>query len=201
MVLCVDTTLFKSLFPEVQNFIGNIGFGLSGSGELVRLYDNQMAISDSLVYDDASPWPTAPDGNGPTLSLKNPDLDNSLGENWAASVGNGTPGKVNDIFTDVKDDVNSILPLEYSLGQNYPNPFNPSTSIEYSVSNRQFVSLKIYDLLGKEVKTLVKQEQPAGFYEVEFNASSASGSLPSGVYLYRLIAGAFVATKKMIIIK
>ena len=70
IVLCIDTSLFKPLFPIAQNSIGNVGFGLSGSGELIRLYDSQMNMIDSLIYDDAFPWPTAPDGNGPTLSFK-----------------------------------------------------------------------------------------------------------------------------------
>ena len=63
-----------------------------------------MNIMDSLVFDDNAPWPTQPDGNGPTLSLKNPDFDNTLGENWAASIGYGTPGKINDTFVNVEDE-------------------------------------------------------------------------------------------------
>jgi hypothetical protein len=97
------------------------------------------------------------------------------------------------------------IPTEYSLSQNYPNPFNPSTSIKYAVGNKQFVQLKVYDVLGNEVATLVNEEKPAGSYEVNFNASRLS----SGVYFYRLHTGdpsassgqGFVETKKMILIK
>lgn len=102
LVLCVDTSLFKPLFPNVHNFIGNLGFGLSGSGELIRLYDNNLVMMDSLIYDDAPPWPTQPDGNGPTLALKNPTFDNTLGENWAASLSHGTPGEMNDVFVPIE---------------------------------------------------------------------------------------------------
>ena len=89
------------------------------------------------------------------------------------------------------------MPTKFELSQNYPNPFNPSTSIQYAVSNRQFVSLKIYDILGKEIATLVNEEKPAGNYKIEFNASSLS----SGVYFYTLRAGSFVQTNKMILLR
>lgn len=90
-----------------------------------------------------------------------------------------------------------LQPLTYKLEQNYPNPFNPSTSIQYEVSSRQFVSLKIYDILGNEIETLVSEEKPAGTYEVTWNAAS----LPSGVYFYKLQAGNFVETRKMLLLK
>ena len=88
-------------------------------------------------------------------------------------------------------------PSTFSLEQNYPNPFNPSTKIKYSVTQSSNVVLKIYDVLGNEVATLVNEEKPAGSYEVEFNPSS----LTSGVYFYKLQAGSFVDTKKMILQK
>jgi len=71
-----------------------------------------------------------------------------------------------------------ILPTEFSLSQNYPNPFNPSTSIEYRVGSMEYVILKIFDVLGNEVATLVNEEKPTGRYDVEWNASN----YPSGVY-------------------
>jgi hypothetical protein len=88
-------------------------------------------------------------------------------------------------------------PTEFSLSQNYPNPFNPSTSIQYAVSSRQFVTLKVYDVLGNEIATLVNEEKPAGEYEVEFDAID----LPSGIYFYQLKAGNYIETKKMILLK
>ncbi len=204
LVLCIDTILFKALYPDVKNFIGNTGFGLSGSGELIRLYDKEMKMMDSLVYDDSAPWPSEPDGNGHTLSLKNPDLDNSLGVNWAASIGYGTPGKINDVFTDVEENENSLLPTQYSLEQNYPNPFNPTTKIRYNIPNvissetKQYpVKLVVYDLLGNEVAILVNEYQPAGSYEIVFDGSKLS----SGVYFYRLNTGKFTDTKKLVLLK
>jgi hypothetical protein len=198
--LCVDTSLFKPLFPDVDNFIGNVSFGLSGSGELIRLYDTEMNIMDSLTYDDNVPWPTQPDGNGPTLSLKNPDLDNTLGENWAASFGYGTPGKINDTFVDVDEKTESI-PNEFTLYQNYPNPFNPGTLIRFSIPQNSFVTLKIYDIIGNEIAILINEEKSAGNYEVEFSSLKNNLKISSGVYLYQLRANDFMETKKMILIK
>ncbi|RPI60879.1 MAG: T9SS C-terminal target domain-containing protein, partial [Ignavibacteriales bacterium] len=99
------------------------------------------------------------------------------------------------LTVDVND--NPEIPVEYSLSQNYPNPFNPSTKITYSVASLSNVSLKIYDILGREVLTLVNEEKPAGRYEVNFNASS----LASGVYFYQIKAGSFIQTKKLMLLK
>ncbi|GBD86988.1 hypothetical protein BMS3Abin03_00913 [bacterium BMS3Abin03] len=88
-------------------------------------------------------------------------------------------------------------PFTYKLEQNYPNPFNPTTTIYYEISGRQKVELKIFDMLGNEVATLVDGEKPAGRYEIKFDGSS----LPSGVYFYQIKAGTFVNTKKMVLAK
>ncbi len=100
------------------------------------------------------------------------------------------------------------LPHEYSLVQNYPNPFNPSTMIKYSIPPGEAnlasdvnVTLKVYDILGREVATLVNEVKSPGYYTVTFNARSAGGRLPSGIYLYKLTAGSFTDVKKMILMK
>ena len=84
-----------------------------------------------------------------------------------------------------------------NLDQNYPNPFNPTTAISYQLSANSFVTLKVYDLLGREVATLVNSQLPAGSYQTSFDASHLS----SGVYLYELRAGDFVQTRKMALMK
>ena len=86
---------------------------------------------------------------------------------------------------------------DFKLSKNYPNPFNPSTKIKYSISKLSFVTLKIYDVLGNEVITLVNKEKSAGSYEVEFSATN----LPSGVYFYQLKTGSYIETKKMLLIE
>jgi len=91
----------------------------------------------------------------------------------------------------------NIIPIEFNLAQNYPNPFNPSTTIEYAITERTAVKLVLYDILGREVKVLVNEEKNTGYYKLEFNASGLS----SGIYSYRLQAGSFVVTKKMVLMK
>ncbi len=99
-------------------------------------------------------------------------------------------------------EVNFVSTASFNLSQNYPNPFNPSTTIKYSIpsvgtSLMKFVQLKIYDILGNTVATLVNENKPAGSYEAKFNASQ----LPSGIYFYKLKAGSFTETKKMMVVK
>lgn len=89
------------------------------------------------------------------------------------------------------------IPDDFILYQNYPNPFNPSTNLQYAISSRQYVILKVYDILGNEISTLVDEEKSAGIYKVTFNSTGLS----SGVYYYRMIADDFIQTKSMLLIK
>ncbi|HDZ58809.1 MAG TPA: T9SS type A sorting domain-containing protein [Ignavibacteriales bacterium] len=101
--------------------------------------------------------------------------------------------------TGIENDRNNpaAQPNKYSLNQNYPNPFNPSTRIRFSIPVQSKVVLRLYNTIGEELRVLVNEEKEAGAYEVEFNANN----LPSGVYFYRLRAGNFVKTKKMILLR
>ncbi|RMH97260.1 MAG: T9SS C-terminal target domain-containing protein, partial [Calditrichaeota bacterium] len=94
------------------------------------------------------------------------------------------------------------LPAQFQLLQNYPNPFNPVTNVEFGLPNTEWVTLKVYDLLGREVKTLVDQRLPAGYHTVQWDGTNHAGqSVVSGVYLYRLEAGNFVQTRKMVLLR
>jgi len=98
--------------------------------------------------------------------------------------------------TDINEsNSNFSVPLKFELNQNYPNPFNPSTTIRFSLQKSCFVTLKVFDLLGKEIQTIVKGKRPAGEHEVMWIPEG----LPSGIYLYRLVAGDFVETRKLIL--
>jgi hypothetical protein len=97
---------------------------------------------------------------------------------------------------------NEFVPVTHNLFQNYPNPFNPSTVISYSIPNVTFVSLKIYDILGREVRTLVNSEQIIGIHNVQWNGDNNYGNkVASGIYLYKIEAGDFIMTKKMLLLK
>ncbi|MEJ2618253.1 MAG: T9SS type A sorting domain-containing protein [Ignavibacteriaceae bacterium] len=103
----------------------------------------------------------------------------------------------------LKTEKSNEEPLSYKLDQNYPNPFNPATNIEFRISDFGFVTLKVYDVLGREVATLVNGEKSPGAYKVKFNAQQTINNkqLSSGVYFYRLKCGDFVQTKKMILLR
>jgi len=100
-----------------------------------------------------------------------------------------------DIVTDIEK--LDIIPTQYDLSQNYPNPFNPATQIRFQLQNTENVSLKVFNLLGQEVATLINESMSSGTYEVTFDASQ----LTSGVYIYSLSAGNFHASKKMTLLK
>jgi hypothetical protein len=93
-----------------------------------------------------------------------------------------------------------IAPSSFSLSQNYPNPFNPTTKIKFTISDFGFTTLKVYDVLGREVATLVNEEKQQGEYEIKFDALGI-GNLASGIYFYQLKAGEFIETRKMILMK
>jgi len=93
------------------------------------------------------------------------------------------------------------LPTKFTLEQNYPNPFNPSTKISWQSPVGSWQTLKVFDVLGKEVATLVNEYKDAGSYEVEFSPASSIKNLTSGIYFYQLKAGEFHETKKMLLIK
>ncbi len=90
----------------------------------------------------------------------------------------------------------TVLPTDFRLEQNYPNPFNPSTNISFSIPSKGFVTLKIYDLLGRQVATIVSEQMPAGSHTRRWDATD----VPSGVYFYRLRVGSLTQTKKMVLI-
>ena len=92
---------------------------------------------------------------------------------------------------------NKLIPTKFYLYQNYPNPFNPVTTIKYAIPKTVNVELKVFDILGREIKTLVNEPMNAGYYEVQFNASNFA----SGVYFYRMKAGEYIKTSKMLLIK
>jgi Secretion system C-terminal sorting domain len=90
-----------------------------------------------------------------------------------------------------------VLPDQIELFQNYPNPFNPTTTIRYVIPKESFVTIKVYNLLGKEIATLVNDKKSAGSYSVDFNTNNFA----SGIYFYKLLSGTYTATKKMVILK
>ncbi|MGA8265599.1 MAG: T9SS type A sorting domain-containing protein, partial [Ignavibacteriaceae bacterium] len=123
-------------------------------------------------------------------------IEDMYGLSYAGSSNNSND--ITDCWTtSTAIDNSNSAPLSFRLYQNYPNPFNPSTTIKYSLPKEGVVTLKVYNVLGKEVKTLVNEFENAGAYNVSFNASD----LPSGIYFYRFISGNFTQVKKLVLLK
>ena len=101
-----------------------------------------------------------------------------------------------EMITGVKDEIN-VTPVSVALLQNYPNPFNQSTNISFSIPSQSFVTLKIFDVVGREIATILSDKLDVGNYTREWNAKD----FPSGIYFYRLQAGSFSETKKLVLIK
>ena len=161
------------------------------------------------------------DANGSPITISQGQTVNipkviAMDAGWAQSNGrvivfvqNNTDKKVQNaevievptIPTSVGEPVNGV-PTTFGISQNYPNPFNPTTSFDYAVSNQTFVGIKVYNLLGQEVRTLVSEEKGVGVYKAVWDGKDNVGTeVPSGMYLYKMIAGSFSETKKMMFLK
>jgi hypothetical protein len=171
---------------------------LSNGGETLTLVNSAADTFFSVTFSDRDSWPELPDGGGNSLVPVeiNPTGDLNDPANWRASYAvHGSPGR-DDLTTSVENPQEEI-PQSFALSQNYPNPFNPITNFRFRISDFGFVSLKVFDLLGREIATLVNGEKKAGKYEITFNAEN----LPSGIYFYRLHTADGMITKKMILMK
>ena len=140
---------------------------------------------------------------GTTISNESYGCYSILGEtlggissNEACHVFSGSQFVKNNIVTSIDRLENSSLPTKYSISPNYPNPFNPSTTIRYDLPKAANVTLRIFNTLGQEIAVLVNEEKEAGYYQVRWDAA-----LPSGIYFYRIQAGEYVETKRMILLK
>ena len=146
------------------------------------LWDFIYKAPDSLVTDTIYSVGNSVNGDG------NPQPGDkwNFGENFPVTI------TAKPVYVD-----EDIILNEFELSQNYPNPFNPSTKISFKIAESGFTFLKVFDVLGNEVATIVSDEKPAGEYEVEFSGSE----LTSGIYFYQLKTEIFVETKKMLLLK
>lgn len=168
LVLSNDLKAFKTYYPNVDNVIGIFAFGFSGSGELIRLYDDNDYLIDHVIYDDDYPWPTEPDGEGSTLELIDPDYDNALPESWKASSGYGTPGEKNSPVISVGPEHGDIN-TEVSV---FPNPFSDKISIQVlSEEANDAMKIHISTLHGRTIFDLESIDFTAGQnrYDIQLN--------------------------------
>jgi len=203
--LASNTGMFQKRYGFAPT--GEYNQQLDNGGERVTLVDINSDTLITLRYNDKAPWPDSTDGEGYSLVAKDPNGSGipDSSDYWRKSYEiNGSPGR-DDGITGI-DRTSDRIPKYFQLDQNYPNPFNPETNISYQLPVRVRVELKVYDILGREITTLVDQEQNAGTYKVTFSPSngdgiSAEGGLSSGIYFYRIKAGSFTQTQKMVLVK
>ncbi len=176
LVITKSSVDFTSAFPDVKNFIGDFDFGLSSSGDAVRIFNSELELQDEVNYGTAEPWPTCANGQGPTLELKSPDLDNSLPENWDCLSTYGTPGVVNDATTGIEDFLKGKLSI-------YPNPIEDYL---YLKGLKKEVDVRIIDTNGKIL------EQKKTIDQVYL------GHLESGVYILNIILGDNILSYKIV---
>ncbi|MGJ8683545.1 MAG: lamin tail domain-containing protein [Nonlabens sp.] len=150
LVIAQELAVFRTKYPNVNPVLGDFTFGLSGGGELIRLFDANGNLVDDVDYDDVAPWPVAADGNGPTLELNSPTLDNSVAGNWSAcattAFPNGTPGAANNNCTLSEE---SVALIQFTM---YPNPMVDQVNIQLSHTERLPVEMRLYDITGRMVR-------------------------------------------------
>jgi parallel beta-helix repeat protein len=190
IVLCSDLLLFKEQHSDIENVLGSFPFGLSSFGEMIRLNNHIGILVDSLVYGVDDPWPVEPNGQGSTLELKNPLLDNALPENWCASANHGSPGHKNSCYE------NAII--EPNEPENtisiYPNPATSYIYFYLADTSKTIEYLEIFDRQGRLV--LKMDEVNNNFIDLRENI------MHEGIYfISALTKGDIRFTGKFVIIK
>ncbi|OGU67880.1 MAG: hypothetical protein A2W30_02685 [Ignavibacteria bacterium RBG_16_36_9] len=199
VVLDSITWSYNSSFKYyvIKPYIHNNGNDFTISNPLV-----EITSGDSWITSILGPYtyPSLPPGGTTTGAMFRVIVDSTFPGyfNFKARIGvDGWYYWVDSITIVTNVEEEQALPISYGLYQNYPNPFNPSTKIKYSIQQASQVQVKVFDVLGNEIETLVNEEKPTGTYELTWNAAN----LPSGVYFYQLKARDFINTKKMILMK
>ena len=194
--------LIEDLSAEIGNSINSYRYGFfDPSGKTIPIAEDSITIWDSTFSRKSFEQGNLLYFNYALtkhIGLDSADFEYDFGDTHLRLKGCVLDGIVyGDTTTTSVDDYRGMIPENIVLYQNYPNPFNPSTSIKYSLSSRQFVNIKVYDITGREVALLLKEEKPAGTYEIKFDGSA----LPSGVYFCKMQAGSHHHIMKMILLK
>ena len=194
-----DGNIFHMWYSGGDLFTWSIGYATSPDGSN---WEKDTLNNPVLIQGTAGSWDDTWVGFCSVI-----DSANSKYKMWYSggnTLGGGHIGYADAPVTGIKV-LNENLPNGYMLQQNYPNPFNPTTNIEFSIPKSEFVSLKVYNILGEEVATLVSDKLSAGSYSYEWSRPvwppDRTAGISSGVYLYRMKAGEFVETKKMILMR
>jgi len=190
LVITRDLSAFKSLNPNVENVIGNLDFGFSGSSDAVRLYNDAGDLKKSVSYTDEAPWPAAADGNGYTLELIHPDLNALNPENWKPVHLHGSPGITNLDVTAIQET------SRFENFKVFPNPTNDILNFDFSLSESAEIGIQVFDLQGRLIQSSNVFDLNAGDNTVVVDVSE----LVRGVYVVKILEDR-VAVKGVRVVK
>ena len=173
-----NESVFKTHYPDVDNVVGDFDFGLSSIDDAVRLYDPNGTLIDEVYYSSDFPWPSEPDGNGPTLELLDPGFDNTLPESWGSINTYGSPGAPNIKITSLEDHLEQ---LGYVV-EVFPNPVQDKLNIKINVNTQTRARISLHDLKGAALNTLFEGIFSPG----EFTRTEIVNDLPAGIYLIKV---------------
>jgi len=177
LVVVKDIGDFSNSFAEISNYIGEFDFGLSSSSDAIRIFNSEMVIQDEVYYTSSFPWPNLGNGDGYTLELISPSLDNSLPESWTNFNQYGSPNQVNSPTASINniEQINAVL---------WPNPVGNSLNITLNIDYSAKYTIDLFDLKGVNLKTIFSGNLGLG----DININYRTDNLSSGVYIIKIIS-------------
>ena len=175
LVVVKDIDDFSASFSEIPDYVGEFDFGLSSSSDAIRLFNSEMVIQDEVYYTSSFPWPNLGNGDGYTLELISPSLDNSLAENWTNFNEHGSPNEVNSPTANINstEQIKSVL---------WPNPVENTLNITLNIDYLDNYTIELYDLKGVNLKEIFRGNLDLGDSNLFYNTENLS----SGVYIIKI---------------
>lgn len=189
---------FKRFHPELRPLMGDLSFGLSSEGDGIALYNAGGELHDHVIYGTTAPWPETVNGSGLTLELTNPGIDNSLPENWKASLESlGTPNALNSQFSVPENhmDTTSIERFIPSLAGAYPSPFKEQVYVVFTLEHYSDVTISIFNASGQRVGLIAEGRYPQGEHRLIWTQGA---TLAPGLYFVNLRTGSYSKTFKLV---
>lgn len=174
LIISRDTVQFKTVYPDVDYKVGNFDFGLGSTSDAARIFDNNGILRDEVNYNSVAPWPTTANGQGGTLELISPDLDNSLPESWNSVNTNGSPGLGTDGSVGIENS-------NFTEFIRYSNPFTDILEVDFELKNSTQLSIALYDTKGSILHRFENKRYQAGIHQISADLSH----LKNGVYFLR----------------
>ncbi|MBI4648806.1 MAG: lamin tail domain-containing protein [Bacteroidia bacterium] len=191
LVICRDTAKFAQIFPDVTNFIGQPGFGLSSAGDMLRIFDADDCEVINMEFSGTEPWPLSANGQGKTLELLDPYGDLNSPSNWFAGCMGGSPGTA-FIPCDMYISELTLTKTGFNI---YPNPANEIANVTFSLDYTQYAMIRLIDQYGRIVYFIEGKNIPAGYH----NISIPVHELNSGIYYCLLITSDLTYSKKLVV--